>query len=270
MTTLKKGSRGDDVKTLQKILGVVVDGDFGAKTEAAVIAFQKKKGLEADGIVGPVTWAALGVKTATATNSKCVDPAVRYAPLSACLTKTPNRTIKYLAIHYTAGATSKAGHAATMKDSWEKSRRASADFGVDDRDMVQFNPDPKNYCCWAVGDKKNPYSGGGTLYGKATNRNTISIEICSNLAKGASASAVNHEGWYYTDDALNNAVRLAKILMKKYNIPIERVVRHYDISGKACPGIIGWNNAGIYTTDGKSTKQKNNSAKWEEFKKRLV
>ena len=41
MKTLKKGCKGDEVKTLQKLLGVAVDGDFGPKTEAAVIAFQK-------------------------------------------------------------------------------------------------------------------------------------------------------------------------------------------------------------------------------------
>ena len=31
--------------------------------------------------------------------------------------------------------------------------------------------------------------------------------------------------------------------MKKFNIPLDRVVRHYDITGKLCPGVIGWNDA---------------------------
>ena len=75
---------------------------------------------------------------------------------------------------------------------------------------------------------------------------------------------------YFTVESLNNAVKLAKILMKKYNIPIERVVRHYDISGKLCPGLIGWNDDVLYTTAGKMLKQKNNSSAWLEFKKRLV
>lgn len=265
MKTLKRGSKGDEVKTLQKLLGVTVDGDFGPKTEAAVIAYQKAHGLEADGIVGAKTWAALGV-----TDTKCVDPSVIYCPLKLCITRTPNRTIKYLAIHYTAGSSSAPGVAVRMKDSWEKSLRASADFGVDDRDMVQFNPDPENYKCWSVGDAKNHYSGGGQLYGIAANSNTISIEICSSLVSGASASIANHDGWYFTDAALSNAVRLAKILMAKYNIPIERVVRHYDVSGKVCPGIRGWNNAPLYTKDGKKTVNKNNSEAWLNFKSRLV
>ena len=57
--TLKVGSKGAAVKTLQTKLGITVDGDFGAKTKASVVAFQKKHGLTADGIVGAKTWAVL-------------------------------------------------------------------------------------------------------------------------------------------------------------------------------------------------------------------
>lgn len=58
--------------------------------------------------------------------------------------------------------------------------------------------------------------------------------------------------------------------MKKYNIPIDRVVRHYDISGKHCPGIIGWNNEKIYDLKTKKySTTRSTSDKWEEFKKRL-
>lgn len=263
---LKRGSKGEDVAKVQRFLGITADGIFGVKTEAAVKEWQHSRGLVADGIVGDKTWSAM---FPTATTSKAVDPAVIYAPLKCCITKTPNRVIKYIAIHYTAGGSSAAGRAVGMKNSWEKTKRASADFGVDDRDMVQFNPDPSNYRCWSVGDKKNPYSNGGQLYGKATNSNTISIEICSNLKAGYTAKAANHEGWFYTDAALNNAVKLVKILMAKYNVPIERVIRHWDVSGKCCPGIIGWTNSTIYTADGKATMKKSDSRKWEEFKARL-
>ena len=273
MKTLKRGDKGDDVVALQHLLNVeghkiTIDGDFGPKTETVVKMFQEVHDLEADGIVGPKTWAALGVKSST-TNSKCVDPAVVYAPLSCCITKTPNRVIKYLAIHYTAGASSAPGRAKNMKNSWEKSKRASADFGVDDRDMVQFNPDPKSYRCWSVGDKKNPYSGGGSLYRVATNSNTISIEVCSNLKKGTNASKANHEGWYFTEATLNNAVRLSKILMRKYNIPIERVVMHYTISGKVCPGVPGWTKAPLNDINGNKTGKNSDGSEWLKFKKRL-
>ena len=266
MKTLYKGCEGLDVKMLQRLLGVEDDGIFGVKTEAAVKEFQKKHNLVVDGIVGEKTWKALGF---TNTNSKCVDPEVIYDPLNSCITRAPNRTIKYLAIHYTAGASSAPGKARSMKSGWEKKKKASADFGVDDKYMIQFNPDLHNYKCWSVGDKKNPYSGGGKLYGTATNANTISIEICSNLKDGYSAEKPNHDGWYYTEAALNNGLKLAAILMKKFNIPIDRVVRHYDVSGKICPGVLGYNNAPIYDKNGKKTDKFNNSELWTKFKERL-
>ena len=133
--------------------------------------------------------------------------------------------------------------------------------------MVQFNPDLKNFKCWSVGDARKPAGGGAQFYGIATNANTISIEICSNLKPGYSHQAVNHDGWFFTEAALNNAVKLAKILMRKFNIPIERVVRHYDISGKICPGL--GNNYARFDKNGKLTGEKNDSAAWLAFKERL-
>lgn len=67
--TLKQGSTGSTVKTVQQKLKNwgyytgAVDGIFGAKTKAAVVYFQKKNGLTADGIVGNKTLAALGIST---------------------------------------------------------------------------------------------------------------------------------------------------------------------------------------------------------------
>jgi hypothetical protein len=58
--TLRRNSDGADVRRLQTILGIAVDGSFGPKTEAAVLRFQNMHGLHADGVVGPATWRALG------------------------------------------------------------------------------------------------------------------------------------------------------------------------------------------------------------------
>ena len=65
--TLRKGSTGDAVKTLQTKLTALgysfepygADGAFGSLTETRVKAFQLTAGISADGIVGPQTWAAL-------------------------------------------------------------------------------------------------------------------------------------------------------------------------------------------------------------------
>ena len=57
--TLRLGSKGIPVKTVQAILGGSTDGDFGKMTDGRVRNFQKDKGLVVDGIVGPITWEAL-------------------------------------------------------------------------------------------------------------------------------------------------------------------------------------------------------------------
>ena len=248
---LKIGNKGEEVKRLQEALGINNDGIFGKQTEEAVKLFQKKNGLEVDGIVGDKTRAALGFKD---------EINIIKMPLGVHISKAPNREIKYLAIHFTAGSSSKAGSAKSVKHVFEQ-RKASADFCVDDRDMVQFNPDLHNYYCWAVGDGNGKYG--------VTNKNSISIEICSSLKKGTSAAVPNHSGWYFTDAALENAVKLSKYLMKKYNIPIDRVIRHYDASRKSCPGLVGWNDGTLYKEDGSKTKEKNNSNEWIKFKKKL-
>ncbi|MCC7160300.1 peptidoglycan-binding protein [Candidatus Nomurabacteria bacterium] len=54
-TTLKLGSKGEEVKCLQTKLNTLADGKFGKKTKQAVIVLQKNHALKADGIVGPAT-----------------------------------------------------------------------------------------------------------------------------------------------------------------------------------------------------------------------
>ena len=64
--TIRRGDSGDDVKQLQKLLILLNylpvgadDGKFGQQTETAVKAFQRDQSLSADGVCGPITWAAL-------------------------------------------------------------------------------------------------------------------------------------------------------------------------------------------------------------------
>lgn len=61
---LRRGSTDEEVKFLQNLLNyyyysLAVDGVFGQRTEAVVKAFQKSRGLRADGVVGRKTWEAL-------------------------------------------------------------------------------------------------------------------------------------------------------------------------------------------------------------------
>jgi uncharacterized protein (TIGR02594 family) len=78
---LQLDAKGDAVRRLQILLNdslrpgtrLRVDGHFGAKTEAAVVQFQSLRHLEADGIVGAQTWAALGQRETQATAPQVMD-----------------------------------------------------------------------------------------------------------------------------------------------------------------------------------------------------
>ena len=61
MAILKKGRKGAPVRILQNALGVTADGDFGSGTQKALKEWQADKGLTADGIAGPDTFAAMGL-----------------------------------------------------------------------------------------------------------------------------------------------------------------------------------------------------------------
>lgn len=79
-STVKYGSRGDQVRELQEILnqqgyGLTADGIFGAKTQAAVKDYQQKNNLSVDGIVGNNTWEALnGQRTNVSNTNAATDP----------------------------------------------------------------------------------------------------------------------------------------------------------------------------------------------------
>ena len=81
MNILKEGSKGGDVKVLQKYLGLNQDGSFGPLTNKCVKAFQQNNGLTPDGIVGNKTWLKLIEKDLHnnyITNADLIQVAIKY------------------------------------------------------------------------------------------------------------------------------------------------------------------------------------------------
>lgn len=148
--------------------------------------------------------------------------------------------IKYIVIHYTAndGDTDE-GNGNYFANNIVG---ASAHYFVDDDSITRSVPD--DYIAWAVGGSKYKYTKGGTFYGKCTNANSISIELCDTKKNGV---------YDFTETTMKNAADLVKLLMEKYTVPVERVIRHYDVTGKVCPK--------PFVDDEKA---------WKEFKERLV
>ena len=149
-----------------------------------------------------------------------------------------NRDIKWIVLHYTAGTSSTKGAAQNIANYFSKTtNQASADFIVDDAEIVQYNPDPKQRYCWAVGGAKYPNKSNtlaAKYYGQCKNDNSISIEMCSRKTNTATLNA-SDDDWYITDATVNNAVKLTKYLMKLYNIDINHVIMHNMVTGKWCP-----------------------------------
>lgn len=139
--------------------------------------------------------------------------------------KRATSNIKYICIHFTAndGDTDESNG----KYFANNVVKASAHYFVDSDSVTQSVSD--DYAAWAVGGSK--YSncaktGGGTYYGKCTNANSISIELCDDNKNGTI---------YPSAKTIANAIALTKKLMKKYSIPQSRVIRHFDVNGKSCP-----------------------------------
>lgn len=147
-------------------------------------------------------------------------------------------TIKYLVYHYTGndGDTDEGNG----KHFHNHIVKASAHYFVDDDSVTQSVPD--NYVAYSVGGKCQ--SSHHPLYKVCTNSNSISIEMCDCNKNGVVE---------ITDKTIENAIELGKVLMKKYNISIDHVIRHYDVNGKACPNCNGLLN----------------DANWNAFKSRL-
>lgn len=125
-------------------------------------------------------------------------------------------TIKFIVLHYTAndGDTDE-GNGSYFANNVTKT---SAHYFVDDNSITQAVPD--NYIAYHCG------TNGTYKHIACRNANSIGIELCDTVKDGKV---------YPTAKTIANAVTLVKELCAKYDIPPERVIRHYDVTGKACP-----------------------------------
>ena len=149
--------------------------------------------------------------------------------------------IKYIVIHYTGND----GDHDESNANYFKSNvvKASAHYFVDDDSITQSVPDL--FTAWSVGGTKwkdCAATGGGKMYGTITNTNSISVEMCDTQRDGTIKA---------TEQTMANTAELVKRLMKKYNVDINHVYRHFDVTGKHCPAYLM------------------NAAAWAEFKERL-
>lgn len=135
-------------------------------------------------------------------------------------TRMFGRKIEYIVIHYVGEVSSAENNAIHFAKGPEK---GSAHYFVDSSSIWQAVLDENK--SWHCGGGLQG-SGGHTFFGKCTNSNSIGIEMCC-YKKGGK--------WCFAANTVENTVELVRFLMEKYDIPIEKVIRHYDVTGKLCP-----------------------------------
>ena len=139
--------------------------------------------------------------------------------------------IRYIVVHDTGNPSRGANATAHYNYFNGGDRSSSADFFVDDTQVLCVNDYYKFYT-WHCGDGHGKYG--------ITNRNSVGIEFCINVDSDR-------------DKTLARTAQLVRELMQELNIPIDRVVRHYDASRKNCP----------------QSMSGNGWAQWYKFKEKL-
>jgi N-acetylmuramoyl-L-alanine amidase len=145
---------------------------------------------------------------------------------------------KYIVIHYVGAVSTAKNNADYFKSI---NRGASANYFVDDNEIYRVVKDSDR--AWHCGDTLKSGKG-GSFNGRCINSNSIGIEMC----------CYNNNGTLdISEKTIVNTIELTKELMLKYNIPVENVIRHYDVTNKICPAPFV-----------------ENESRWLDFKNRLT
>lgn len=200
MKTLKLGSKGEDVRILQRALNLVADGKFGEITREAVIAFQKNNGLEPDGIVGKNTWA------------KLPDPD-EIKPTTYPNLKKSKRNINMIIVHCTA---TPEGREVSVEEvnKWHKDRGFAGigyHYLVDLNGIVHEGRDVD-----LVGAHTSGY-------------NTRSVGVCYVGGTDAKGKAKDTRTPYQKDGLLILLTRLKQLY------PYATIHSHREFANKSCP-----------------------------------
>lgn len=154
--------------------------------------------------------------------------------------------IRFIVIHY-VGAVSTAKNNADYF--YGGDRQASAHYFVDEDSIWQSVEDSR--AAWHCGGGLQG-SGGHTYFGYCTNLNSIGIEMC----------VVKEGGKYIVKNGtIENTAWLVQKLMRKYGVPADHLIRHFDVTGKSCPDAYPEYDKNAYLLS---------KAPWELFKNKLL
>lgn len=196
MKTIRITSVGNEVRMLQKLLGIADDGIFGPQTEAAVKQWQQSHGLVPDGVVGPLTWSKMQPPTTDISETLHPDKEVDFNADEYYLPE--NEYFKgpypkqWMFLHHTAG--------------WEDPRATVKYWGSDDRgrvatEFVIGGQSIKGTNNAHDGKLVHAFPAGGFGWHLGTgastmHSNSVAVEVCSfgNLTKNKTGAFLTYTG----------------------------------------------------------------------------
>ena len=195
---LKKGSRGEDVKAVQRALHCYPDGIFGELTEEAVKSFQKGKGLAADGIVGERTWDSL-------------------FPAGGSDLKKSKRKITLIVVHCTG-----------TEEGQDVTVQAIRNYHVNHNGWRDIGYHYVIYRDGSLHEGRDVNISGG--HARGYNSNSIGIVYVGGCPKGHLDQSKDTR----TPAQKATLLRLLKDMRRMY--PAAKIVGHRDLNKTSCPG----------------------------------
>lgn len=133
----------------------------------------------------------------------------------------------WIVVHYTGSlASAKATARSMVRRCNSKSARKSCSHVIIDAGAI-VSCVPLSREGWHVVPGENPGCA-------ASNRNSIAVDLCEKKINTKSKRAADND-WYFEEATLDNGARVVAELADQYAIPMSNIVRHYDVTGKACP-----------------------------------
>lgn len=166
--------------------------------------------------------------------------------------KNSTSRIKYIVIHYFGSL----GTAKDVANYFASAYRgASAHFSLDEGETV-YRCVKEEDIAWHCG------TSGKYVHPTCRNSNSLGIEVRPYKVDTSRATYASDRDWYFTDAIIDRLVEFTVYLMKKYNVPPENVIRHYDVTGKWCPRpMMGTDTNTVYNDTGDN--------QWKLFKQKL-
>lgn len=136
-----------------------------------------------------------------------------------------HKQIEWIIVHYTGdyGSQGRAKKTADAMQTWK--RTTSTHYLVGDDDIYQVVED--RHAAWHC-----PYEKSNKCI--ASNTCALGVDLVEHKRNTRSHS-VKDMDWYFTDKVIEDGAQLVAELADRYNIPMDHIVRHFDVTGKWCP-----------------------------------